>query len=292
MLARLAPAREPRPARPTARKAPGQAPDVSILVPYYNMGRWLPETLRSLQAQTFEDYEILLVDDGSTDPASQRLVDELEGTPKLRIVRKQNGGLSSARNAGLREARGRWILPVDPDDLLAPTFLEKTVDVMSRSPKLGYTTALVSYFTEDPRKPVGGWVPWGMERDALCLENVASTCTALMERELVEELGGYDEWLTSFEDWDVFCRHGGARLRGHGHPRVPLPLPPAPGLDDAHGGQPVASRADRLPRPEAPGAAAGGQQDAAHPARGDAAAAGAARPGAGRSPCATGWRTR
>jgi glycosyltransferase involved in cell wall biosynthesis/GT2 family glycosyltransferase len=205
LLARLAPSREPRPPRPTPRKAAGQAPDVSILVPYYNMGRYLPETLRSLQAQTFEDHEIILVDDGSTDPASQRLVDELEGTPKLRIVRKPNGGLSSARNAGLREARGRWILPVDPDDLLAPTFLEKAVDVMSRSPKLGYTTSLVSYFTEDPRKPIGGWVPWGMARDALCVENVASTCAALMERKLVMELGGYDEWLTSFEDWDVFC---------------------------------------------------------------------------------------
>ncbi|MFL5357140.1 glycosyltransferase [Archangium sp.] len=205
LLARLASCREPRPPRPSPRKAPGQAPDVSILVPYYNMGRYLPETLRSLRAQTFEDYEILLVDDGSTDPASQRLVEELEGTPKLRIIRKPNGGLSSARNAGLREARGRWILPVDPDDLLAPTFLEKAVDVMSRSPGLGYTTALVSYFTEDPRQPIGGWVPWGMARDALCVENVASTCTALMERGLVEELGGYDEWLTSFEDWDVFC---------------------------------------------------------------------------------------
>ncbi len=205
LLARLAASRQPRPPRPTPRKAPGQAPDVSIIVPYYNMGRYLPETLRSLREQTFEDYEIVLVDDGSTDPASQRLVNELEGTPKLRIIRKPNGGLSSARNAGLRESRGRWILPVDPDDLLSPTFLEKAVDVMSRSPKVGYTTALVSYFTEDPRKPIGGWVPWGMERDALCLENVASTCTALMERKLVEELGGYDEWLTSFEDWDVFC---------------------------------------------------------------------------------------
>jgi glycosyltransferase involved in cell wall biosynthesis len=205
VLASLAPAtrQEPRPA--PRRKAAGAVPDVSIIVPYYNMGRYLPETLRSLRAQTFEDYEILLVDDGSTDPASQRLVDELEGAPKLRIIRKQNGGLSSARNAGLRQARGRWIFPVDPDDLISPTFLEKTVDVMSREPKLGYVTSLVSYFTEDPSKPITGWVPWGMERDALCVENVASTCTALMERRLVEEVGGYDEWLTSYEDWDVFC---------------------------------------------------------------------------------------
>lgn len=201
-LAKSLPLREPGTA---LRGATAGAPEVSIIVPYYNMGYYLPETLRSLWAQTFEGYEIILVDDGSTDPASQRLVDELEGAPRLRIVRKPNGGLSSARNAGLRHARGRWVLPVDADDLLSPTFLGKAVEVMSRSPKLGYTTALVSYFTGDPHQPIGGWVPWGLERDALCLENVASTCTALMERRLLEEIGGYDEWLTSFEDWDVFC---------------------------------------------------------------------------------------
>jgi glycosyltransferase involved in cell wall biosynthesis len=205
LVTRVARSRQLREPSPSPRMGSAGAPAVSIIVPYYNMGRYLPETLRSLRAQTFEDYEIILVDDGSTEAASQRLVSELEGTPRLRIVRKPNGGLSSARNAGLRHARGRWILPVDADDLLSPTFLGKAVEVMSRSPKLGYTTALVSYFTEDPGKPVGGWVPWGLERDALCLENVASTCTALMERRLLEEAGGYDEWLTSFEDWDVFC---------------------------------------------------------------------------------------
>jgi hypothetical protein len=211
---RLVRARQPPKPRPASPPAPGQEPAVSILIPYFNMGRYLPETLRSLRRQTFEDYELILIDDGSTEPASRRLVDELEGTPKLRIVRKPNGGLSSARNAGLRHARGRWILPVDPDDLLSPTFLEKAVGVMSRSPGLGYVTSLVSYFTEDPQQPIGGWVPWGLEPDALCLENVASTCTALMPRALLEELGGYDEWLTSFEDWDVFCAMAERGLEG------------------------------------------------------------------------------
>ena len=211
------PARPELPRVPPSPAAPA-APAVSILVPYYNMGRYLPETLRSLREQTFEDYEILLVDDGSTEPDSQRLLATLEGTPKLRLVRKPNGGLSSARNAGLREARGRWILPLDPDDLIAPTFLEKAVAVMRRSPRLGYTTSLVSYFIDDPHTPIGGWVPWGLERDALCLENVASTCTALMERELVEQVGGYDEWLTSYEDWDVFCA-----LAERGYEGVVLP---------------------------------------------------------------------
>ncbi|MBJ6764555.1 glycosyltransferase [Myxococcaceae bacterium JPH2] len=188
----------------TTPKARQDAPRVSFLVPYFNMGQYLPETLRSIRAQTFTDYEIILVDDGSTDPRSRALLETLDA-PDLRIISKRNGGLSSARNAGLREARGHYVLPLDPDDLIQPTFLEKAVAVMEGSRDFAFVTSLVSYFIDDPTRVVGGWVPWGVERDALWVFNVASTCTALMERRHVEEVGGYDEWLTAYEDWDVFC---------------------------------------------------------------------------------------
>ncbi|WIG98106.1 glycosyltransferase [Myxococcus sp. SDU36] len=186
---------------PIARAA---TPRVSILVPYYNMGRYLPETLRAIREQTFADYEIILVDDGSTDPHSRALLEILKA-PNLRIISKQNGGLSSARNAGLREARGHYVLPLDPDDLIHPSFLEKALAVMEGSRELAFVTSLVSYFVDDPARSVGGWAPWGVERDVLWVFNVASTCTALMERRHLEEVGGYDEWLTAYEDWDVFC---------------------------------------------------------------------------------------
>ncbi|AGC47026.1 family 2 glycosyl transferase [Myxococcus stipitatus DSM 14675] len=195
------------PRLPTLRpppKAHGSTPRVTFLVPYFNMGRYLPETLRSIRAQTFTDYEILVVDDGSTDPHSRALLETLDA-PDLRIISKQNGGLSSARNAGLKEARGHYVLPLDADDLLQPTFLEKAIALMEGSRDFAFVTSLVSYFIDDPARVVGGWAPWGVERDALWVFNVASTCTALMERRHVEEVGGYDEWLTAYEDWDVFC---------------------------------------------------------------------------------------
>lgn len=194
-------AEPPRAPRSTA------SPAVSILIPHYNLGRYLPQTLRSVREQTFQDYEILLVDDGSTDPHSLQVLAGLEAQeePRLRVVRKRNGGLGSARNAGLRQARGRWVLPLDADDLLEPTFLAKAVEAMELNPGLAYVTSLVAYFHEDPARPFAGWVPWGLERDALWVENVASTCTALLERQRLEEVGGYDESLPSFEDWDVFC---------------------------------------------------------------------------------------
>ena len=212
-VARAAPTRDPGAPKPASRHPEPGIPRVSFLVPYYNMGRYLPETLRSIRAQTFTDYEIILVDDGSTDAESLALLDTLQA-PELRIIRQRNGGLSAARNTGLRAARGHYILPLDPDDLLEPTFLEKALAVMAGSPGLAYVTSLVAYFRETPDTLVGGWVPSGMDRDALWVVNVASTCTALMERRLVEELGGYDEWLTAYEDWDVFSRMAERGLTG------------------------------------------------------------------------------
>ncbi|NOJ77036.1 glycosyltransferase [Myxococcus xanthus] len=208
------------PVSPMPRKKDPATPYVSILVPYYNMGRYLPETLRSIRAQTFTDYEIILVDDGSTDSESRALLETLHA-PDLHILRQPNGGLSAARNAGLRAARGRYVLPLDPDDLIQPTFLEKAVAVMDSTPGLAYVTSLVSYFVEAPDQPIGGWIPWGTERDALLAENVASTCTALMERQRIEEIGGYDEWLTAYEDWDVFCSLAERGLAGS---VIPEPL--------------------------------------------------------------------
>ncbi|GEL71625.1 glycosyltransferase [Myxococcus virescens] len=214
------PSRHPGPIGAAPRATPGTSRHVSILVPYYNMGSYLPETLRSIRAQTFTDYEIIIVDDGSTDPDSIAVLDALDAAD-VRILRKPNGGLSSARNVGLRAARGRYILPLDPDDLIHPTFLEKAVAVMESTPGLAYVSSLVSYFVDSPDAPVGGWIPWGTERDALLAENVASTCTALMERRRVEEVGGYDEWLTAYEDWDVFCSLAERGLTGS---IIPEPL--------------------------------------------------------------------
>ena len=93
----------PRPGR-HAVAVDGSAPRVSILIPFYNLHAYLPETLASIEAQTCKDYEVIIVDDGSTEPASHQLLAELERNGHT-IVRKANGGLSSARNAGLRVAR-------------------------------------------------------------------------------------------------------------------------------------------------------------------------------------------
>ena len=99
-------------------------PLVSVIVPVYNVKRYLEECVSSLVAQTYRNIEILLVDDGSTD-GSGALCDRLARTDsRIRVLHKPNGGLSDARNRGLREASGEWVSFVDSDDWVSPVFIE------------------------------------------------------------------------------------------------------------------------------------------------------------------------
>ena len=100
-------------------------PKVSIIVPIYNVKPYLKECLDSILVQTFSDFELILVDDGSTD-GSERLADSYAlSDPRVKVVYKENGGLSSARNAGLDLACGEYIYFVDSDDYIEPDTLER-----------------------------------------------------------------------------------------------------------------------------------------------------------------------
>lgn len=189
---------------PARRSMARGEPAVSVVVPFYNLTRYLPGTLASLDRQTMRSFETIVIDDGSTEPGSAALLARVEATG-VRVLRQANYGLSAARNAGIAAARGRFVLPLDADDLLEPSFLEKCLGALEADETLAYVTTFVSYFDDDPARPTGVYLPWGLDRDTLPAMNVAGTCAALMSRERVLEAGGYDESLTSYEDWDLYC---------------------------------------------------------------------------------------
>lgn len=191
-------------AQSVPRGTPRENPLVSVIVPHYNLAQYLPETLASIRKQTYPNIETIVIDDGSTHPDAIALVASLTG-PNLRVVRQANTGLSGARNTGLREAKGEFVLPLDADDLIAPTFVERAVRVLQKEPGLAYVTALVGYFRQQPGRHFGGWVPLGLHRDLLPIHNCAGCCMALFRAELVREAGGYSPELTSYEDWDLYC---------------------------------------------------------------------------------------
>ena len=194
---------EVKPTAPTATLAEG-VPVVSVVVPHYNLAEFLPETLESISRQTFGSIETIVVDDGSTDSASIALIDRLEGNG-LRVIQQANMGLSGARNAGLAAARGEFVLPLDADDIISPTFVAQAVEVMRREPELAYVTAMVGYFRQAPTRHFGGWVPLGLHRDLLPIHNCGGCCIALFRRDALNDINGYSTELTSYEDWDVYC---------------------------------------------------------------------------------------
>lgn len=99
-------------------------PAISIIVPVYKTERFLPACIASIQAQTFVDFELILVDDGSPDNCPA-LCDAAAKDRRIRVVHQKNRGLSGARNAGLDTARGEWVAFVDSDDTITPDFCEK-----------------------------------------------------------------------------------------------------------------------------------------------------------------------
>ena len=94
-------------------------PLISIIIPVYNREKYIEECLNSILSQTFNDYEILLIDDGSNDNTGIICDKYAEENKKIKVFHKKNGGVSSARNLGLRCAKGKWIIFVDSDDVLA-----------------------------------------------------------------------------------------------------------------------------------------------------------------------------
>lgn len=107
-------------------------PFVSIVIPVYNASRHILQCLESVKSQSFTDYEVILVDDGSKDDSAQIITQFIgsHGLSNYHLIQKENGGVSSARNTGIRAARGQWIAFVDSDDWLEPDYLKLMVDAI------------------------------------------------------------------------------------------------------------------------------------------------------------------
>jgi glycosyltransferase involved in cell wall biosynthesis len=127
------------------------APIVSVIIPCYNQGRYLDEAVGSILAQTLQEFEIIVVNDGSTEPETIALLQNYS-KPKLTIIHTENRGPASARNTGITQARGRYILPLDADDRIAPTYLEKAVPVLDANPAVGIVYSEAEFFGEETGK--------------------------------------------------------------------------------------------------------------------------------------------
>lgn len=174
-------------------------PTVSIVIPCWNAGQYLSELFESLDAQTFSDFETILVDDGSTDPAT---LDALKTLPSaVTLIRQENRGLPGARNTGFRAATGEFFLPLDCDDRIAPSFLSKGIDRLRADPSVDFAFSHMQLVGARQ-----GLLERGFNRfDQLFLNQLPYSL--LMRRTAWERVGGYDEKMRQgYEDWDLNLR--------------------------------------------------------------------------------------
>lgn len=190
------------------RTGPQTPPTVSVIIPTYNRAQYIGESIRSVLLQTYADFEIIIVDDGSTDDTPK--VIEAISDPRVRYVRQENRGRSQARNHALSLARGRYITFLDSDDLYLPDKIELQVAYLARHPGAGmvYTSA---YCINE----VGELLAHRYEATAsgMIYEQIAfftpvtiTLPTVMTYREVLDRVGGFDENMSRFEDTDMWRR--------------------------------------------------------------------------------------
>lgn len=176
-----------------------QQPIVSIVMPCYNDGLYLQEALASCRTQTYKNIEILIIDDGSDDPDTVQLLSNVQGD-NVRCLRTDHLGPAGARNAAIRQACGKYILPLDADDCILPPYIENAVSLMERSPEVGIVYCQAERFGKEH----GPWQlpPYSVET---LLQDNCIFVTALFRRDDWQQVGGFcEEFIHGFEDYDFW----------------------------------------------------------------------------------------
>jgi glycosyltransferase involved in cell wall biosynthesis len=201
-----------------------RVPAVSVVLPCYNASTTLQQTMASAARQTVRDIEIIVVDDGSTD-SSTAIVEKLaEGDPRIRLVKQSNGGVSSARNAGIGAARARLVALLDSDDLWAPDHLETHVRRMQQEPRLGVSFS-PARFIDTAGRHIGISQPKlrHINPADLLVSNPTTTCSTLViRRDVFKDVGLFRTAMRHNEDqeWLFRVTLSGWRLAGDPTPRV------------------------------------------------------------------------
>jgi len=200
-------------ARPTPVPLPEEKPLVSVCLAHYNRPHFLKQSLASLEAQDYPNFEVIVVDDGSTSPEAIQYLADIEPGLKQRnwrIIRQENRYLSAARNTGARHARGEYLMFMDDDNFAKPEEISTFVKV-ARHTGAEIVTACMDYFegTEPPRSngnPVTRWVPLGSDAASGFYRNVFGDANCLVRRSTFEKLGGFTEIHgVTHEDWEFLA---------------------------------------------------------------------------------------
>ncbi|MDH3306699.1 MAG: glycosyltransferase [Acidimicrobiia bacterium] len=190
---------------------------VSVIMPVYNKGRGLLDAVDSVLRQTLQDVEIIVWDDGSTDPETEMALQEAARLSRVSLFRSSNRGVIGARNAAMSFARGRYFCCLDPDDRIAPTYLEKAVVLLEADPR-----AAIAYpWQETIGDKTEIWKCQDLDPRLIATVNHVPVC-AVFRREVYVETGGFSSEMTSgYEDWEFWAHAAELGFAGRA---IPEPL--------------------------------------------------------------------
>ncbi|HNW25914.1 MAG TPA: glycosyltransferase [Candidatus Gastranaerophilaceae bacterium] len=174
-------------------------PKVSIIIPCYNSGEYLDEAVESVKNQTFKDVEIIIVNDGSTDVNTIEQLKKYYNTD-VKVINTDNQGVSQARNTGIKEAGGEYILPLDSDDKIHPEYVESAVKILDENLQIGICYCEAEFFGDIKGK-------WNLPKFELkdFLARNCIFCTAMYRKSAWEKVGGYKKEMDKgFEDWEFW----------------------------------------------------------------------------------------
>jgi glycosyltransferase involved in cell wall biosynthesis len=185
-------------------------PTVSVIIPTYNRANLIEKAIESVLNQAYQDFEIIVVDDGSTDNTGEIIRGFKDKRVKYIKKYKKNKGSSVARNIGIKVARGKYIAFLDSDDEWLPEKLDKQIEVLqSESPEVGVVYSNLLYIDENgknmskfrnPKKE--GYI----YEDLLCKNYVGTDSTLLIRKECFHRVGLFDDLLNTQQDWDMWIR--------------------------------------------------------------------------------------
>ena len=177
---------------------------VSVIIHTYNNERFMAETVESVLNQTYKDYEIIVVDDGSADGTRDALMPYMQ---KIRYHYKENGGIASAKNAGISLSETEFVAFLDHDDLWVPDKLQLQMEHFNENPQIGLVYAKYTSFRDGKElrtKPEKGYSGWIFKE--LLSKSFIQTSTVVVKRECLDAVGPYDETFSLGDEYDMFLR--------------------------------------------------------------------------------------
>jgi glycosyltransferase involved in cell wall biosynthesis len=185
-------------------------PSISVIIPTYNADRTILETIESVQNQTFTDFEIIVINDGSTDRTLEVL--QSVSDDRLKIFTYENSGASTARNRGIACAAGDYLTFIDADDLWAPDKLELQLAALREPPEAGvaYSWTIFMQEEKDGSRSLHAGEPvlhqGDVHAELLICNFIASGSNILMRKQVIDQVGLFDTNLARTEDWDYYLR--------------------------------------------------------------------------------------